>query len=265
MKPRNQFSPYDAAPVPQSLVIGCSSDPRVTRYGPARRNMYLIHYVTSGAGTFNGHPVRAGQGFLIPPGLAEHYYPDEKDPWSYLWIISTDPAIEHYFQRHAADPETGIFSYRNVGIVESIATRLASEPNSLHFSYTEILEYFLCIYNHCVSTAPKHEVPSDKLYFDFAVEYVGASVSSPVTVEEVCQRLGISQAYLYRIFRKHVGCSPKQYILQTKLLEAQLLLRESDLSVSEVGAAVGFSDVLSFSRFFSARTGCSPTEYRKRI
>ena len=105
---------------------------------------------------------------------------------------------------------------------------------------------------------------SEKLYFDYAVEYINNSISSPVTVEELCLRLGISQAYLYRTFKNHVGCSPKQYILQAKLLQAQLLLRESSLSVSEVGSAVGFTDALAFSRFFSARAGCSPSEYRRK-
>ncbi|MBR4034234.1 MAG: helix-turn-helix domain-containing protein, partial [Clostridia bacterium] len=72
-------------------------------------------------------------------------------------------------------------------------------------------------------------------------------------------------AYLYKVFKNNVAISPKQYILQSKLLQAQLLLKESDLSISEVGDAVGFSDVLAFSRFFSSRTGCSPTDYRKGI
>ena len=154
--------------------------------------------------------------------------------------------------------------YRNVGVVESIAKRLMTETNTLHFSYTQILEYFLTIFNHCVYTASKDKISSEKLYFDYAVEYINNSISSPVTVEELCLRLGISQAYLYRAFKNHVGCSPKQYILQAKLLQAQLLLRESSLSISEVGSAVGFTDALAFSRFFSARAGCSPSEYRRK-
>lgn len=133
MKPKYNFHPYDSVTVPKNIIIGCSSDPRVTRYGPTRRNQYLIHYVFSGTGSFNGHTVKAGQGFLTTPGIAEHYYPDEKDPWCYLWFISTDPAIKYFFNQCAADPESGIFQYRNVGVVESIAKRLMTETNTLHF------------------------------------------------------------------------------------------------------------------------------------
>lgn len=67
MKPKYNFHPYDSVTVPKNIIIGCSSDPRVTRYGPTRRNQYLIHYVFSGTGIFNGHTVKAGQGFLTTP------------------------------------------------------------------------------------------------------------------------------------------------------------------------------------------------------
>jgi hypothetical protein len=90
-------------------MIGYSSDPSVTRYGPGMRNYYIIHYVTAGRGTFNGHRVEKGQGFLITPGMHESYRPSKEEPWSFLWIISEDPAIEYYFKEHRADPESGDF------------------------------------------------------------------------------------------------------------------------------------------------------------
>ena len=67
--------------------IGYSDDKLVTRFGPAQRNNYIIHYVLSGHGYFNNHIVKKGQGFLITPGMIEHYYPDSKTPWAFLWII----------------------------------------------------------------------------------------------------------------------------------------------------------------------------------
>ena len=47
--------------------IGFSTDPKTNRFGPGRRNLYLIHYVFSGKGYFNGNCVDSGQGFLIRP------------------------------------------------------------------------------------------------------------------------------------------------------------------------------------------------------
>ena len=48
-------------------VMGFSGDTNVTKFGPGRRDLYIIHYVTKGQGYFNGTMVSEGQGFLIFP------------------------------------------------------------------------------------------------------------------------------------------------------------------------------------------------------
>ena len=152
MSLRYHFKPYDFQKVPQSIIIGCSSDPLETRFGPSKRNLYLIHYVISGTGYFNGHAIQKGQGFLITPGMAEHYYPDEKDPWTYLWFASMDPVIEYYFERCEADPETSVFQYQNMGGGRrNYRSPYGKFGRNALFLYTDsgnLLEYIqqLCVY-----------------------------------------------------------------------------------------------------------------------
>ena len=80
-------------PILDITNIGYAKDTAVTRFGPGVRNSYIIHYVISGKGYFNGNSVSAGQGFLITPGMKEHYYPDKNEPWEFLWVISNDDKI----------------------------------------------------------------------------------------------------------------------------------------------------------------------------
>ncbi len=77
--------------------IGYSTDSKINRFGPGRRNLYLIHYVVEGEGFFNGNHLKADQGFLIKPGQLEYYYPSSEHPWTNLWITSRDPAMEELF------------------------------------------------------------------------------------------------------------------------------------------------------------------------
>ena len=123
----------DSVRIPHIISMGFSDDPSVTRFGPFVRNQYIIHYVLSGYGVFNGNRVGAGQGFLITPGMQEEYSSDPNDPWSFLWIISEDSAMEYFFDRHNADAG-GIFSFRNsyafdgaVGKLKSAKTAFASQ------------------------------------------------------------------------------------------------------------------------------------------
>ena len=83
---------YSLAAVPSPLSInivhtGFSDDVNITRWGPGKRNSYIIHYVLEGKGIFNGTPLHKGQGFLITKGTLHEYHSDAADPWTYFWII----------------------------------------------------------------------------------------------------------------------------------------------------------------------------------
>ena len=81
----------------------------------------------------------------------------------------------------------------------------------------------------------------------------------------VADALGISDRYLYNLFIRHEGISPKQYINDLRIRSAKALLRDTEYSVTEIGESVGFGDVLTFSRFFSKFAGISPTAYRRTV
>ena len=100
--------------------IGFSSDPVNNKFGPGKRDLYLIHYVISGKGYFNGNPVASGQGFLIKPHTYEYYYPDTDNPWTFLWVTSQDTVMEDIFRTFAADENTQIFNYNYVADVRNL-------------------------------------------------------------------------------------------------------------------------------------------------
>ena len=100
--------------------IGFSSDPVNNKFGPGKRDLYLIHYVISGKGYYNGNPVAAGQGFLIKPHTYEYYYPDTDNPWTFLWVTSLDTVMEDIFRTLAADENTKIFNYNYVADVRNL-------------------------------------------------------------------------------------------------------------------------------------------------
>lgn len=242
--------------------IGYSKDPKITRFGPGQRNQYIIHYVISGKGYFNGNALSAGQGFLITPGLLENYYSDSADPWSFLWIISSDEKMKDLFPFYNANPDTLIFDFDYVAEVKSAADMLVINKNAMVNPF-ETLEIFLSIFNnHIRGNSSKDKKNNPDIYIDFAVNYIKSKIDSNVTVSSLTEILGISQSYLFKIFKKKFGISTKQYINEYRITFAKKLLKESNLSVTQVAASVGFNDVLSFSKFFSKNIGISPLNYR---
>ena len=75
---RYHYFTRDPVVIPKLYSIGYATDTSVTRYGPARRNQYLIHYIISGKGIFNGTELGRGEGFVTTPGMFEYYYPIPK-------------------------------------------------------------------------------------------------------------------------------------------------------------------------------------------
>lgn len=257
---RTDLVSTDNIPVPHILSIGYSADPAVTRYGPSRRNQYIIHYVLSGEGFFNGKTVKSGEGFLITPELeVEEYRSNPKDPWLFLWIISEDEATRYYFDFHNADRSSGIFKFHNGYVLEKVVQELG-EKGAAPVSSSLLAEIFLRIFNSAVM--PDEQTAGSGGYLEFSVGYIRANLHLPITVSELCKIVGVSQPYLYKVFSQSLGMSPKRYISMCKLSEAKRLLCETKLYVAEVAAAVGFTDSLAFSRFFSQNVGMAPTAYR---
>jgi transcriptional regulator GlxA family with amidase domain len=66
------------------------------------------------------------------------------------------------------------------------------------------------------------------------------------------------------VFKKQFGVSPLYYVIQKRVALAGAMLTETDLSMKEVAAAVGYDDPYYFSRIFRKVAGASPTQYRAR-
>ncbi|MDO5783766.1 MAG: AraC family transcriptional regulator [Eubacteriales bacterium] len=82
-------------------------------------------------------------------------------------------------------------------------------------------------------------------------------------VDEVAERLGITAAYLTRLFSKNVGMPPGRFLRLQKIACAKKLLTQPDMTVSLTAQLVGFTDVHYFSRVFRKETGMLPSAYRQ--
>ena len=244
-------------------VLGYSDENDPDSFGPGRRSFYIIYFILSGSGFFNGHPVKAGEGFLITPGMTEEHHPDENDPWRVLWVLSSDERILPFYERCAADPQTGIFSCVSLQAAEEV-TRCIMDKCGPLYDALYVLELFLHLFHQNGLPTREEKRCATDMYFEYAVEYIHTNIHSPLTVGSLIDFLGVSQPYLYRIFMEKAWRSPKQYIRDAKLAEAKRFLRETDIPITDVAHSVGFSDVLHFSKFFSIHVGMSPKAFRSK-
>lgn len=85
---------------------------------------------------------------------------------------------------------------------------------------------------------------------------------TPITIEDLSREVALSPYYLIRTFKHVYKQTPHQYLMQRRIARSKELLRDSDLSITEICAAVGFESLGSFSTLFRKIAGVSPRAYR---
>lgn len=97
-----------------------------------------------------------------------------------------------------------------------------------------------------------------------ATRYMDQHYSDAISIQEVCDMLGMSYSHFHRRFTKQLGKSPQEYLIQTRLVAAIECLNNEEASVREIAEYCGFSDEYNFHRLFLKSIGMTPGAYREK-
>ena len=106
------------------------------------------------------------------------------------------------------------------------------------------------------------ESDSDRMWRQLT-EYIEGNPNADLSLPTLARKCFYNPAYFSRIFKEKFGVSLVEYVNRNRVERASHLLRESDMSVDEIIASVGFSDRSNFYRVFSKFTGTTPADLRK--
>lgn len=117
-------------------------------------------------------------------------------------------------------------------------------------------------YLHHMALSQEHV--TDHAEVNKMMRYIHQNYDAPITLKSMAQYIAMEEHYVSRLFKRKVGESFIHYLQQYRVNKAEVYLRESDMSVGEVGRCVGFANDNYFSKIFKRTTGVTPGEYRKR-
>ena len=83
------------------------------------------------------------------------------------------------------------------------------------------------------------------------------------TVDDLADRLGVGARHLSRLFRKHLGASPRAVAGTRRLLFAKKLINETDLPMGDIALSSGFGSIRRFNAAFRNSYGCPPGALRR--
>jgi AraC family transcriptional regulator len=95
--------------------------------------------------------------------------------------------------------------------------------------------------------------------------FLAQNLASDVDLNRIARQAALSPYYFTRQFTAMVGMPPYRYLIMLRIQRAALLLRESDLTVTQILHRVGFHSPSHFTTTFRRHMGMSPTDYRRRF
>ena len=225
----------------------------------------------------NGEPYDLSKGdvLTIPPCAIHRAVTLEDRDFSYL-CICFDPHLL-YDEKLKIGLEDGTLS------IHPHVKAGSEEANILFFSIQgafeayeggakgwemEAIGYLSIFFSRLMKSgcvAARSETDRHEQFCRRASSYIAEHYKEPITSCEIAAAMYISESYFCRQFRNYFGEPFMGYLMTYRVEKAKaLLIGITPLSISEIAAAVGFSDFSYFSMIFKRQCGISPSAYRRR-
>ena len=246
-------------------------------FGPASRNHYLFHFVLSGTGKLMAdnakgetqiYQIKSGQGFMIFPRQITTYIADQHLPWEYVWVEFDGLRAKEIVELAGLSLDNPVYRAHSKELREEMKKEMlymAEHGDESPFHLIGHLYLFIDYMSRSsVSMRLSIEGRVRDFYIKEALTYIEQNFQNDISVEGIAKSCGLNRSYFGRIFKDAIGKSPKEFIMDYRMVKATELLKLTDLTIGDIGNAVGYPNQLHFSRAFKHTYGMSPREWRNK-
>jgi AraC family transcriptional regulator len=209
---------------------------------------------------------------IIPAGIAH------RCNWNttvQFGILAIEPILLQQIGQDWINPDkielTPQFMSKRDDLIQSIFSTLSAElatggigSNLLVDSLKTTLAIHL-LRNYC-TTFPRLSSYADGLSaakLTLITDYINSHLDRDLKLAELSLIVQISPYHFLRLFKKSVGITPHQYILQQRIDRAKYLLRSSSLDIAAIALRAGFCDASHLNRCFKNSLDMTPSQWRQ--
>lgn len=98
--------------------------------------------------------------------------------------------------------------------------------------------------------------------FNNVLNYINEHFAEDLTLEDVADCSGFSKFHFTRLFKKYTDSTFYEYLVYRRIQEAEKLLADADMTITDVALYSGFSSISTFNRTFKQKKNCTPREFR---
>lgn len=258
------WSSYEPSPLPPEYVND-----------PIARDCFVLEVCLGGRGILQiddkRFPIEQGQAFIIYPDVVSREYADAYDPWHFAWCFMNGDALESFFKR------MGVSKYNPIlpqAINKNIYNHLYSladlddKKDDISALRRASLTYALFTDLLVANTNYDPDISSSSFqntsYVNAAIQFIHANYFKKIKVSDIADHLGLNRSYFFSLFKKSVGVSPQEFLIQFRMKKACNFFMNPHATVTSVAYSVGY-DPTVFSQIFKKTMGVSPSAFRTQL
>lgn len=140
---------------------------------------------------------------------------------------------------------------------DALASRLYADSLATELAVHLLRHYSTAskLTNGAASKLPRYKLQR-------VTEYINDNLREELTLSKISATLSMSSYHFAHAFRQTTGLAPHRYVIQRRIERAKSLLRDTDLSITEIAHQVGYANQSNFSVVFHQFTGQTPRGFR---
>lgn len=190
-------------------------------------------------------------------------------------VVDEDEVIEYFVDKYLKEGNVGIeyvgYIVLNLSVaLEELNVQLPDYQTwdlwlQTHEckSYTEVKQLLTSIIKNAKEYLKHNKKYASGNMPEIITDIIEKEYSSIETLEDVTDRFGLNALYINRLFKNEKGETIYEYLVKMRLNKAKELLATTQMSIAEIGYAVGYKTARYFNSVFKQKTCMTPGQYRK--
>ncbi len=210
-----------------------------------------------------GGVLSAGQAFIAFPNQVHYYTDDLGDYYCLIFIFDpkTMPSFYKKFMKYI--PNEPIVDFESHKLSSLYHQILCEINNPIEYSKNIIENALGVILSYVFRNIDFIEVDKTHLTaLQTVLQYCNDHYTENITLDSIAQNIHMNKYYISHVFNKEIGISLPEYINNLRIRDATMLLKEGNMSITDIAFAVGFNTLRSFNRRFLEHTGKTPKQVK---
>lgn len=196
-----------------------------------------------------------------------HRYAAEDGEWEFIWLHIKGSAAQTFYELLNPNGLRGVEVYEAVELREKAEEIIAGIKKNDMVNAAMLSACLHDIYNLLLSSTMKNErernFGRDYEYVKKAEKEIRLRYGEQLSIDDIIENIPISKYHFIRTFKRIMGTTPYHFLTSIRINNAKILLRTTDISVTEIAQSSGFLDTSNFIAQFKRNTGQKPLQYRR--